>query len=405
MSNKLKILAGILLTLFALLVYLESSQKSPVNWFPSYAKKDKIPYGSFVLYNTLKETRTNTNFKEISRPPYEFLADSNHQSGTYFFVNDYINFDEAESLQLLDWVSRGNTLYIGARGIGKTILDTLSLETEVYYELDNIDRKPPLLELLHPSLTKEHPYKLDQSIQTVYFNEVDTLETIVLGTYDYQKGNDSLRLKEPKVHFIKQAFGKGTIILHLMPNVFTNYFMLDRENYTYTEAALRYIPDDVPIFWDNHYKNGKTINSSPLYMLFKNRYLKWAYYMLVIGVVLWVFFEGKRKQRSIPVIKPLPNQTLAFTKTIAGMYLEKKDHKSIALHQINHFMEYIREEYQIETADRGLDFIERLASKSNNTQQDTKRLMDYITSISQKYPITQEELLKLNKLIQAFKTT
>ena len=86
------------------------------------------------------------------------------------------------------------------------------------------------------------------------------------------------------------------------------------------------------------------------------------------------------------------------------MYYEKQDHKSIALHQINHFMEYIREQYVLQTSDRGLDFIEKLASKSNNTHEDTKRLMDYITAIGQKYPITEEELLKLNKLIEAFKT-
>ena len=189
-----------------------------------------------------------------------------------------------------------------------------------------------------------------------------------------------------------------------MPDAFINYFMLDKDNYTYTEAALKYIPEDATIFWDNHYKNGKSVNTTPLYMLFKNRYLKWAYYMLVIGVILWVFFEGKRKQRAIPIIKPLPNQTMAFTKTIAGMYFEKQDHKSIALHQINHFMEHIREVYNMPTSDRGLDFIEKLAAKSNNKQEDTKRLMDYITAIGQKYPISKEELLKLNKLIEAFKT-
>lgn len=403
MSNKFKILAGVLFTLIALLIVFESNQKDAVNWFASYSKTDKIPYGTFVLYNTLKETRDKDNFKEVSRPPYEFLIDSNHQNGTYFFVNDFISFDETESLQLLDWVARGNTLYIAARGIGKTILDTLSLDTDSFYQFDNLERQP-LLELSHPDLKTEQPYVLDLDLQSSYFKEVDTLQTYVLGEYDYAENNDTLSLSTPKVHFIKQAFEKGTIVIHLMPDAFTNYFMLRNSNYEYTEAALKYIPNGGTIFWDNHYKNGKAVHTTPLYMLFKNRYLKWAYYMLLIGVVLWVFFEGKRKQRAIPIIKPLPNQTLAFTKTIAGMYLEKQDHKSIALHLINHFMEYIRDEYAIETADRGLDFIERLASKSENTQEDTKRLMDYITSINQKYPITQEELLKLNKLIEAFKT-
>lgn len=403
MSTRFKILAGVLLVLIASLVFLESSKKDPINWYSSYAVKDKIPYGTFVLYNTLKETRNSDDFKEISRPPYEFLADSNHQSGTYFFVNEYIGFDEAEALQLLDWVARGNTLYIAGRGIGTTILDTLSLETDSYYQLNNLERKP-LLELAHPDLKTKDPYILDRDIQTSYFDKVDTLNTVVLGTYDYIKDEDTLALKEPKVHFIKQAFEEGTIIIHLMPESFTNYFMLHNANYAYTEGALKYIPEDSPIYWDNHYKNGKVVQTSPLRMILSNRYLKWAYYMLIIGVILWVFFEGKRKQRAIPIIKPLPNQTLAFTKTIAGMYYEKQDHKSIALHQINHFMEYIREQYLLQTSDRGLDFIERLASKSNNTQEDTKRLMDYITSIGQKYPITKEELLKLNRLIEAFKT-
>ncbi len=403
MSTKFKILAGLLLLSLAVLIYMESSEEDPINWYASYNKKDKIPYGTFVLYNTLKESKASEKFKEIEQPPYEYLADSSDQKGTYFFVNDYINFDEAESIKLLDWVSKGNTLYISARGIGKTILDTLSLRTEALYDLNNLERKP-LLQLVHPDLRTTNPYVLDIEIQTSYFNEIDTLQTVVLGAYDLTKDNDTLSIEEPKLHFVRHRFGEGTIIIHLMPDVFTNYFMLRENNYAYTESALRYIPEEDILLWDNHYKNGKTIQTSPLYLLFKNKYLKWAYYTLLIGVVLWVFFEGKRKQRAIPIIDPLPNQTIAFTKTIAGMYLEKGDHKSIALHQINHFMEHIRSEYAIPTADRGLNFIERLASKSNNTQEDTKKLIDYITSISQKYPITKEELLKLNKLIEAFKT-
>ena len=179
--------------------------------------------------------------------------------------------------------------------------------------------------------------------------------------------------------------------------------MLRAENYAYTEKVLQYLPETEMIIWDDHYKNGKTINSSPLYIFLKNRYLKWAYYILLIGVLLWVVFEGKRKQRAIPIIKPLPNQTLAFTKTIAGMYFEKADHKSIAKHQINHFLEYIRSEYTMTTAIRNLEFIERLAAKTENTIKDTKHLIDYITAIEQRTSISKEELLKLNTLIEAFK--
>ena len=404
MSTKLKILAGFLLLALGLLIYLESSEPGELNWFPSYAQKDKIPYGSYVLYSTLKEARQDEGFREVNRPPFEFLADSSDAiKGTYFFLNEYISFDEAESLSILEWVAQGNTLYVGARGVGETILDTLNLDTEILYSLNNLERKP-LVQLSNLEFRKEHPYYIDIEIRTsAYFNQVDTVNTRVLGTYDLSKSRDSLIITKPKVHFIKQDFGQGTIVLHLMPDVFTNYFMLRKDHYTYTQDALQYLPETGAILWDNHYKNGKTIYTSPLYILFKNRYMKWAYYTVIIGTLLWVFFEGKRKQRAIPIIKPLPNQTLAFTKTIAGMYFEKGDHKSIATHQINHFMEHIRSEWGIPTATRNSDFIQRLASKTDHPIQETKRLIDYITAIEQRKQITQEELLKLNTLIEAFK--
>ncbi len=403
MSTRLKILAGVLVGILALLIYMESTEKDDINWYPSYAQKDKIPFGTHVLYTALKESRAQNHFKEINQPPFEFLADSSMQKGTYFFLNNYISFDESESLSLLKWVSQGNTLYIGASGIGKTILDTLNLDTDVRYSLNNFERKP-LVELNNPKFKKQYPYYMDIEVTgTSYFSEIDTLNTTLLGEYGFTQSGDTLRLDEPKVHFVQQPFGNGRIIIHLMPELFTNYFMLRANNYAYTEHALQYLPPMETIFWDNHYKNGKTIYTSPLYIFFKNRYLKWAYYILLIGVLLWVLFEGKRKQRAIPIIKPLPNQTLTFTKTIAGMYFEKADHKSIAKHQINHFLDYIRSEYNMTTAERNLSFIERLASKTDNTVNDVKRLIDYITAIEQRSSITKEELLKLNTLIEAFK--
>jgi hypothetical protein len=140
-------------------------------------------------------------------------------------------------------------------------------------------------------------------------------------------------------------------------------------------------------------------------MLFKNRYLKWAWYVLLAGVFLWVFFEGKRKQRAIPIVTPLQNQTIAYTHTIAGMYLEKSDHKSIAYHQINHFLEYLRSVHNLDTSKLGLDFINRASAKTNNPVNETKRVVDMIQYIQQKEQITKEELEKLTKQIEDYKKT
>lgn len=402
MTPKLKIIGGIMLFLFGVLIYLEATEKAPINWYPSYAKSDKIPYGTYVLYNTVKESVGEDKVIDVDQPPYLFLTDSsNTVQGTYFFINNFIAFDDAESDRMLEWVAKGNTLFVSSANIGERILDTLNLETQAYYDLDNLQRKP-LYGLSNPSLKKEHAYYIDLEIGATSFDEIDTLETVVLGEFDLSK-EDTLQMEEPKIHFISQAFGKGTILLHLMPEAFTNYGMLRSNNYEYVEGVLKYFPTDTPIYWDNHYNNGKTTQTSPLYVFLNNRYMKWAYYMLIIGVLLWVFFEGKRKQRSIPIVKPLANKTIEFTETIAGMYLEKKDHTSIAYHQINYFFDFARSEYYVNTGKRDAAFLEKIGLKSGNSKEQTAELFQYIEGILNMGNVSQEQLLRLNKLIEAYK--
>ena len=402
MSTKFKILASLLALALVLVVYMESNQADDINWYPSYSRTDKIPFGTYVLYDVISEQWKKDNLKNVRQPPYEFLTDSSEQRGTYIFVNDYILFDEAESLKLLSWVDKGNTLFIAARGIGETILDTLSLGTDLYYDYDNFERKP-LVNLVNPSLRRERPYHHDLETTAGFFEDVDTLNTVALGEFGLVVEDDKLNINEPRIHFIKQPFGEGEIIIHLMPETFTNYFLLKDENYTYVSAALSYLDTDGVLYWDNHHKNGKTIYTSPLYIFLSNRYLKWAYYILIIGTLLWVLFEGRRKQRAIPIVKPLPNQTLTFTKTIAGMYLEKRDHASIAQHQINHFFAHIRASYLLDTNQINEEFISKLAAKSGNSLEESKSLINYIISLRSKQVVSQDQLLELNKRIEAFK--
>lgn len=401
MNTKQKVLIGSILFLFAVLIYLESTEKEPVNWFPSYSKSDKIPLGTYVAYQSLKET-LDVPINDISVPPYQFLADSSEAiTGNYIFINSSIDFDEAEADRLLDWVSSGNTLFVAGSGIGSRILDTLHLETTYYYDLDNLYTNP-IVSLSNPNLQKRKSYYLDIETNASYFSEIDTLNTIVLGQFDLSK-EDTVNIEEPKIHFIKQDFGQGDIVIHLMPELFTNYNLLRAHNIDYLAAAFSYLDTDKTMYWDRHYINAKSIQTSPLYVFLKNRYMKWAYYMLILGLILWVIFEGKRKQRAIPIVTPLPNKTLEFTETIAGMYLERKDHRSIATYQINYFFDYLRTELLIATGQRDAAFIERLHLKSGKSQEETKRLFDFIEMILASNTVTQEQLERLNKLIEAFK--
>ena len=404
MSKKTKILAAIIIILLGSIIYLETSQKKELNWAPSYNNESNLPLATKVLFKSLKKTLKPGTIKEVNKPPFEFLKDSSDTiNGTYFFVNEYVSFDEDEAHKILNWVRKGNTLFIAGKGIGKTILDTLNLKTEAYSELSNFEHKP-LLQLTNPAFQTHKPYELDLEVYTLHFNKVDSLNTISLGTFELSK-KENTEKNNKLIHFVKQRFGDGEIVIHLMPQVFTNYFLLKEDQLAYTQSVLSYLNTNTTdhLYWDNYVKNDKSAPATPLYILLNNERLKWAYYIVLLGTIMWVYFKGKRKQRAIPVIEPLPNQTLAFTKTIAGMYLDKKDHKSIATHLINHFFDYMRSHHQMKTDKINTDFITRAASKTGNTIEDTKRLLDYIMYIQQNKSIRQEQLITLNKKIENFK--
>ena len=412
MSKKSKILIIVIVALVSLLTFLEASQPEELNWFPSYAKTDKIPLGTYVFHDLLTSAKEKEELREVNLPPYELLTGDTSQefSYTYLFINETISFDEDELNKLLDWTSQGNTLFISAKRMSSNLLDTLHLKTNNLLQADNLTTQP-IVNLTHTKLKKDKSFLYDRDTYVPYFSEIDTSTTVVLGyTQLYE---DSLEVTKKNVNFIKQGFGQGKIILHTLPEVFTNYFILKNKNYQYTEGAISYINPNPEldsdrntrhqILWDNYYKAGKKIYTSPLYFLLSNRYLRWGYYTVLIAALLFIIFEGKRKQRAIPVIEPLKNQTLAFVRTISGMYYEKQQHKEIAIKQNVLFLDYVRSVLRVPTDHLDEKTLKTIAARSNNDLDTTKTLFTYFKTLNTKTVVTKEELFKLHKLISDFK--
>ncbi len=383
----------------AALVYLEANQPKPLNWFPSYHQDDKIPLGSKVLYD-LMEDKLGDRMQVNTRPPFEVI-EQDSLSGTFFFLNDYILFEEAELNAMLHWVSQGNTLFMASTSYSARMLDTLQLDMNSAVLVDKLATEP-LLELVHPELKTKAPYYLDRDVAVRYFEEIDTLEHTVLGIVDVYK--DTLALQNNYINFLKVPFENGLIYLHNQPEVFSNYFLVQDENIGYTENVLAYLPTDGPIIWDGYYKSGKRIQISPLYLLLSNQHLKWAYYTVLIGMLLFVLFEGKRKQRSIPIQPPLQNKTYEYTRTIAGMYLNKKEYRKITEKQIALFFEYIRVHLRVPTEHLNARFMEAVAARSNNTLEDTKTIFSEIEQLQQRATLSKEDVMNLYQHITEFKS-
>lgn len=377
-----------------LVVYMESLKPQPVNWTPSYLAKHKLPYGTYVLRNELETMFPGTDVKDVREPPYEFLLDTT-ANGTYFFVNDLVNFDKYEFDELLAFVNRGNDVFVSTHGI---YVDTLNIESE-QLTTTSLDEYP-IFKLVNKNLPSIE-FEFDRTFPNMVITKLDTSSAVVLGKTAFVN-RENERVGEG-INFIKQPYGNGNFYFHTFPEAFTNYFILKSPNQQYTASLLSYLDQKKPILWDEYYKSGKTHITSPMHYLLSHRSLKWAYYISLIGVLFFIIFDGKRKQRAIRVVEPLKNQTLGFTRTIANMYYEKSDHKQIAEHKITHLMEYIRNKFHMTTVNIDDAFINQLAARSANTKDDIRKLFEFINRVHTQNTLTKESLMQLENEIAKFK--
>lgn len=394
MNKTIRLYSIIFILAIGALYLYEYAKPKPINWYPSFAKKHKIPFGTYILHDALPDLFPNAELKETHLPTYEFLDDESIEA-SLFFVNDDIEFDEATMGKMLNFVAKGNTVF--ASGNSLTI-DTLNIKSKRLFK-DGVDDQ--LIYKFYSPSFKNREYAFKAKLNPYIFQSIDTSNTKILGLSAYVSKNGERTASGP--NFIEVKFGKGKFLLHNAPEVFTNYGILEKPIDQYAAGVLSYLADAKNLIWDTYHKSGKSSISSPMHYILTNRSLKWAYFIMLFGFLFYVIFEGKRKQRSIPVIKALKNQSLAFARTIGNMYYEKQDHLSIAQHQIRFFLDYIRTTYRLETNLFNDQFYQDLTARSGKELADIEKLFTLIQDLQQKGSITADELEKLNRQIEKFK--
>lgn len=383
---------------FALLLFLEYNKKEEINWFPSYVTHHKIPFGTKVTKDIIQ--KNFERIQEVERPPFEFLKTNEDTNGTYFFVNNTVSFGEEELNALLAWTAKGNTLFVASSNFEEKLLDTLGLATKSLFGDEGLAHEFQHT-LVNPSLNLKRSFSYKKSYSTMYFSALDTLNALVLG--EVSNASDKNNEYETHPSIIKQAFGEGKVILSTFPVAFTNYFILEDKNKDYTAGLLSYLDAEQSFYLDSYYKSGKKYYTSPMYIFLNTKEFKWAYYLVIIGCLMYVVFEGKRKQRAVPVVNPLVNQSLAFTRTIADMYFERAERQPIAEHKISYFLESIRAKFYLNTEELNEEFYKNLASRSNHTMEEIETLFKKLHTIKNKTMLTDEDLIQLNTSIEKFK--
>lgn len=386
----------ILIVVFGGFIFLEASVPKPLDWSPSYWRTYTKPYGAKVFDEVFTQ---NQETKILDKSIYEVLNEDDIE-GNILFFNTSLAVGKVDAEELMSWVSEGNTAFISAEYISSVIIDTLSLSKEQFNFIDQFTYIP---NFKFDTLNNSKSYSFGRNLNVQYFKNLDTLDYETLG-YAYLINKDTTKVRHLP-NFIKADFGEGKLFLHLFPHAFTNYFLLKDDNANYTEQLVANLDYSKTIYVDQYYKDQKQqIQKSVLQYLLTNKHLKWAYYVILLMTVIYIFFEGKRKQKAIKIVKPYANKTYEFTNTIAEMYYNKNDHLSIATKKIEHFLDHVRDFYRIPTRELNEEFVKQLSSKSGKETKIVRNLLKQIEVIENAKSITKEQLIQLEKLITYIKS-
>lgn len=398
MGKNLKVYIILLVVLLGFIVFVEYTADKPINWAKTYNENDKIPYGTFVFHDQLNQLFPNTEIERINTSAYEYFDalydyenDDYDISGNYTQVEEFADIDVVSGTELVTYASKGHTVFISSNQFPKSILDSLDLKIKTDYSISGKAQ----LQLVNSRFLND-TVTVDKPLNNTYFKSFKKENTTVLGQ---QKFGDSIFS-----NFIKVKFHDGQVLLHLQPMAFTNYHLLKSKRHSnYTEAVLSYLPNE-NILYKSKNKIGADLSKSKLRFILSKPALKYAWYVGLVSLLLFLIFNAKRKQRIIKTITPLENSTVAFTKTIGNLYFETKDHTNLIHKKITYFLEYIRRVYYLDTQLLDYKFVKNLASKSNKNNKDIKALIDLIAVLRAKANHTEQDLLDLNTLIEDFYT-
>ncbi len=371
-----------------LYLFIEILSPKPINWTITFSHRDKNPFGSYLINDRLEDLFPTDSIFNVNLTLYE-LKDSDVQNMLILANNFHAPKEDTDVL--LDKIDKGANAFIAAEYFSGVLADTLNLETYDYFFngdiLENISREDTAyLKMVNPAL-EEKEYFFRRNNTQNYFFSFDTARTEVLAVND---------LELPQM--LKIKWGQGYLYLCSTPLVFTNNYLLFEKNNEFISAALSYLPPN-SVTWTEYYQLGRMEAGTPLRFILANEALSWAYYIAILTLLLFILFEAKRKQRIIPIIKPLANTTLEFVGTIANLYFYQKDHKSIALKRINFFQERLRRKYRLNFSEGDTGIFERIAHKTGASEEEIKSAFTLIQKIKHSDQITEHELKELSKTI------
>ena len=419
-----------MLVLFVLFCLLQVNLPKKFVWSPTFSHVDKQPLGCFVFDSVL--TQSLPNGYHVTKKTF-FQLDQEHakEKISVLMVVDQHNLKQLDVKYLCNIARRGGKVMVVAsssfddgRNADTVVVDELErtfkvkIEDGLYFSLrgilsglkahDNdmydtiywnnretmyaaqsyrmfynmvggtlfVDSVPKVKRLAYTLSTAGYDYKLD----SLYVGDFTRFDTIVDEKERIERIDTFAIKKVPTA--VSVPYGKGEVIFVSSPLLFTNYGMLEGNTFVYIFRLMSYLAD-LPVYRTEAYVKTDAMlvaEQSPFREFIKRPPLRWALYLALLGVVLFMIFTARRRQRVIPIISKPANRSLEFIQLIGTLYYQRKDHVDLVRKKFKLFAEELRKTAGVDISDVNTDDREYLLL-AEKTGMNSDRLKKVIRQI------------------------
>lgn len=419
-----------MLVLFVLFCLLQVNLPKKFVWSPTFSHVDKQPFGCFVFDSVL--TQSLPNGYHVTKKTF-FQLDQEHakEKISVLMVVDQQDLKQLDVKYLCNIARRGGKVMVVAsssfddgRNADTVVVDELErtfkvkIEDGIYFSLrgilsglkahDNdmydtiywnnretmyaaqpyrmfynmvggtlfVDSVPKVKRLAYTLSTAGYDYKYD----SLYVGDFTRFDTIVDEKERIER-IDTFAIKKIPVA-VSVPYGKGEVIFVSSPLLFTNYGMLEGNTSVYIFRLMSYLAD-LPVYRTEAYVKTDAMlvaEQSPFREFIKRPPLRWALYLALLGVVLFMIFTARRRQRVIPIMSKPANRSLEFIQLIGTLYYQRKDHVDLVRKKFKLFAEELRKTAGVDISDVNTDDSEYLLL-AEKTGMNSDRLKKVIRQI------------------------
>jgi len=408
MSNRSILLIGGLLFVLMILsmsTCMEFKTVPKVNWNKQLKYEYEDPNGLSLVKSMFKELYGKENVSVIDQNSMGLDTLSNNNLYFYIARGNDISFERKDSI--LDWVKLGGQLVMvmPTQNFNFEYLD----EDELlgYYDEDSIFYLDGAF--IQDSTMVMNILSEDSIQQTLtYYNygrSLDQLEKTqfhYFTDYNFPVFEPLISFQDTNAVFMKKDYGEGTIYMHSNPQMFVNVsgfqdFYLPHFNY----VVSHFDPDKV--YLDQRKKFSMTYSDqereSPIQYILATPQLKWAYYTIAGGLLLYLIFGSKRKQRAILNIEKNKNTSLEYVKTVSQLYESQNQNQKLVQQMQHIFFEKMKSKYFISEHTENYSYL--LSRKSKVDKNTIDKLLKKLAN-SEHYKFNDEQLIALHLQLENF---